>query len=400
MPRAIWILIIGMSINITGASFLWPLNTIYMSEELGRSLTAAGVVLMINAAAGIIGNLIGGKLFDFIGGFKTMVMGTGIAMMSAFTLAVNYESFPAYVICLVLIGFGGGMVIPCMYAMAGAVWPEGGRRPFNAMYVSQNVGVALGAALGGLLASFRFDFVFLGNGLMYAVFLILALVFFRNLESGTLKGRATNVFEQAEKIEHKRRFHALAILCIGFLICWIAYTQWASTIAAFTQEVGIPLSSYSLLWTINGLMIILCQPLIRFFVERYVHSLKAQIYVGLVIFMAAYAVLSQTEVFTGFVVAMIILTIGEMFVWPAIPTIAHQLAPEGKAGFYQGIVNSIATGGRLIGPLFGGFMADTFGMQILFYVILFLFIIPFITTKLFDRGVPHIDFQREEKEAS
>ena len=37
---------------------------------------------------------------------------------------------------------------------------------------------------------------------------------------------------------------------------------------------------------------------------------------------------------------MIILTFGEMFVWPRVPTIANYLAPEGKQGQYQGVVNS------------------------------------------------------------
>ena len=29
---------------------------------------------------------------------------------------------------LVLLGFGGGMIVPTIYAMAGAVWPNGGER--------------------------------------------------------------------------------------------------------------------------------------------------------------------------------------------------------------------------------------------------------------------------------
>ena len=34
IPRSVWWLVIGMALNITGSSFLWPLNTIYMKEEL------------------------------------------------------------------------------------------------------------------------------------------------------------------------------------------------------------------------------------------------------------------------------------------------------------------------------------------------------------------------------
>ena len=48
MPRKVWLLVAGMIINVTGASFLWPFNTIYLHDSLGKSLSVAGMVLMIN----------------------------------------------------------------------------------------------------------------------------------------------------------------------------------------------------------------------------------------------------------------------------------------------------------------------------------------------------------------
>src|SRR3954462_10690217 len=77
MPRTLWLLIIGMVVNVTGSSFLWPLNTIYIHDHLGKSLSVAGVVLMLNSAASVIGNLIGGSLFDKIGGYKSVLFGIG-----------------------------------------------------------------------------------------------------------------------------------------------------------------------------------------------------------------------------------------------------------------------------------------------------------------------------------
>src|SRR5690625_5935061 len=73
MPKSIWLLVIATTINVTGASFLWPLNTIYMHNELGRSLAFAGFILMFNQAASIAGNLIGGALFDKIIAYKTIL---------------------------------------------------------------------------------------------------------------------------------------------------------------------------------------------------------------------------------------------------------------------------------------------------------------------------------------
>lgn len=385
MPRAIWILVIGMAINFTGASFLWPLNTIYLSQELGQSLTFAGIVLMFNGGANVIGNLLGGKLYDYIGGYKTIVLGVSITMVSAFLLVFFHSRLFAYIGLLIIIGFGSGIMVPCMYAMAGSVWPDGGRRPFNAMYVSQNVGVAAGSAIGGLLASYRFDFVFFGNGIMYLLFFVLAFCFFRNLPLNAGKVGITAVFEENIVEGNKKRMYALLLLSFGYLVCTLCYNQWSSTISVHTQSLGIPLQLYSILWTINGAMIVFCQPFIKFFIDRWFHSLKSQMIVGIIIFAASFLVLAQAKTFSFFVFSMVVITIGEMFVWPAVPTVASHLAPEGQEGFYQGIVNSFGAGGRLLGPVVGGFIADLYGMTVLFYVVVVMFLLPFITTLIYDR---------------
>lgn len=60
MPKIVWLLVIGMAVNVTGSSLIWPLNTIYLHNELGKSLSLAGFVLMLNSGASVLGNLLGG----------------------------------------------------------------------------------------------------------------------------------------------------------------------------------------------------------------------------------------------------------------------------------------------------------------------------------------------------
>lgn len=102
--------------------------------------------------------------------------------------------------------------------------------------------------------------------------------------------------------------------------------------------------------------------------------------VGVLLFAVSFLVLTHAEQFSIFMVAMIILTIGEMFIWPAVPTVASQLAPKGKEGFYQGLVNSVAMVGRMVGPVFGGFIVDVYSIYVLFYVLVGMLIvsIPFL----------------------
>lgn len=388
MPKKVWLLIIGMLINVMGNSFLWPLNTIYMHDYLGKSLSVAGLVLMANAGAGVIGNLLGGVLFDRIGGFKSIMTGI-IISVSALVGLVFWHGWPHYVWFLTLLGFGGGIIFPSMFAMVGTLWPEGGRKAFNSIYLAQNVGVAIGPALAGLIASMSIDYIFSANLFFYVLFLVLAFFGYRKLEIAP--DRHTNVIKERKKIRQKAPFYALLIISGGYLIMWLAYSQWITTISTHALSIGISLKQYSLLWTVNGLLIVLGQPLIKPIISRLEHRIKTQMLLGIFIFIISFIVLGFAGSFKMFIVAMVILTFGEMFVWPAVPTIVSRLSPKGRDGFYQGIVNSFATIGRMFGPFFGGVLADQYGMQVMIFVITAFLIIPIGTSLLYDRPLKKMD---------
>ena len=152
-----------------------------------------------------------------------------------------------------------------------------------------------------------------------------------------------------------------------------------------TQEVGLSLKQYSLLWTINGFMILLLQPLVSPLVRRWQNQIKMQLAFGILVMMFSFVIILFAESFTMFAASMIILTVGEVFVWPAVPTIASQLAPEGRDGFYQGIVNSASTLGKMIGPFIGGIVVDQYGIAALIFILCVLFIIAVIPAVFYDK---------------
>lgn len=381
MPKRAWLLIFGMFINIVGASFLWPLNTIYMHEYLGKTLTVAGFVLMANAGAGVIGNLLGGMLFDKLGGYRTLMLGSVISILALIVLVFRHDFVP-YVIFLTILGFSSGIVFPSLYAMIGAVWPEGGRKAFNAMYLANNIGVAIGPAVAGLVAARNIDAIFSANLAFYIGFLFLAFFGYRNLVADT--GPAT-VLNQRKEIRQKAPFYALLIISLGYLVTWIIYSQWSTTISTHALSLGVTLTQYSLIWTVNGVVILLGQPIIAPIVKRFENQLKVQMLIGLTIFFGSFIFVSFAETFGQFLMAMVVLTFGEILLWPAIPTIANQLAPKGRNGFYQGIVNSAATIGKMIGPVAGGVFVDLYDMHTMILILTSLLLITFMTTILYDR---------------
>lgn len=132
-------------------------------------------------------------------------------------------------------------------------------------------------------------------------------------------------------------------------------------------------------------MIVAVQPVIRPLITRWENKIKHQLVLGLILMSFSYIVVYFAQDFKMFAAAMVILTFGEVFFTPVIPMIANKLAPHGQEGFYQGLVNSASTIGRMIGPVFGGLMVDLYGMQILMLILSVLIILAIIPCLFFDR---------------
>ena len=136
---------------------------------------------MINSLTGVIGNLLGGVLFDKWGGYKSTLVGIVITLVSILGLVFFHGC--TVICCMASVNrlrFWNGLPIDVCDGWYGL--PEGGRRAFNAMYVGQNVGIAIGTACGGLVASYRFDYIFLANFILYFVFFLIAFIGFRGME--------------------------------------------------------------------------------------------------------------------------------------------------------------------------------------------------------------------------
>src|SRR5699024_7706113 len=149
----------------------------------------------------------------------------------------------------------------------------------------------------------------------------------------------------------------------------------------------ISIKQYSLLWTVNVVLILAGQPFIAPFINRFIVRLKLQMGVGLGIFIVSYLVTSVAEQFTMFVVGMVILTFGEMFVWPAVPELSNKLAPKGRMGEYQGIVNASSTVGKAFGPVVGGVIVDVFDMKVMFFSMIALILVGYYFLIIYDKGI-------------
>ncbi|KLU61504.1 galactoside permease [Peptococcaceae bacterium CEB3] len=368
LPRTIKILVAGGFVNSLGSALMWPLNSIFMHNVLGRTLTEAGMVIALQSGMNLLGQFISGFLADFLGARKMMLLGlTGSALIV--TLIGLFPIWPVYAPGIILFGLMNGFVFVPLNTLVQTIWPEGGRRGFNYLYVLNNAGNAVGTALGGLVAQISFRWVFLGNAISFIIY-FMVVVF------------AIRAPAKVQKMPEKRKNHsavlhapgspALLALAMGILLVWGGYSQWTTIVPVIMTQRGFSLPFYSFLWTLNGIFIVALQPLTNWIIRVWAYGFRRQFYLACFLIACSFLALRGHLPYAAYLLGMLSLTLGEMLILPAVPAAAAFLAPQGWVGTYQGIVGGAASGGRMLGPVLGGIVFDrSHGSQIWLLALVF-----------------------------
>ena len=143
------------------------------------------------------------------------------------------------------------------------------------------------------------------------------------------------------------------------------YEQWVSNLSVYMTGMVIPMRDYSLLWTLNAGLIVVFQAIINW-LSNFFSNLYLQVYAGIFFVALSFFTLIFAKDYAHFVVAMVILTLGEATAFPAIPAIVNSLTPHAVKGKYQGMANAWASVGKAFGPLFGGLVIDHGSYTLLF----------------------------------
>lgn len=344
----------------TGAAFMWPLTTVYMNKSLHESLTTAGVVLLVMSLVMMVGNYIGGVLFDRWSPYLTGILGAGISLV-AMILLIFFHGWPIFAILLVIVGFGDGISLTVGNSFAATIKSVSVRKVFNLMYIALNVGVVIGTLLVGYLLNRGVTIVFAVTTICYILLFGLMVTEFKV----DVKGNQSE--HKAGGQVPKLNLKVIWWICLMVFAIYTSYSLWESVLSVHMTNLHIQFKDYSLLWTMNGFLIVFGQPLMnRLFASR---KLSTQIGLGVSIFALSFFGLIFAHQYSDFVIIMIVLTIGEMIGFPGMPAWIDGLAVNGSKGKYQGMYNVAISIGRAVGPLFGGLMIDYFSYQSLFFCV-------------------------------
>lgn len=355
-----WVALASL-LNNTGAAFLWPLTTMYMHNYLHESLTTAGVVMLLMSICMMVGNYLGGWLFDHWDQYQTAVLGVTISTVAIFTL-IFAHGWPWFAVLMMLNSLGDGINMTIVNSYGSLVSDHSSRYVFNYIYMAFNVGVVIGTLAVGVLLPVSVVLVFTVATVFY--FLLALVVVFALKVRVPLPPKTPRSREKLASRSHQQALVLIWLILLNFVTIHLSYSLWESVMAVHMTNMGIPFYAYSLLWTLNGVLIIVGQPLVNK-LSPYVR-LSSQIIVGILIFASSFIPLIFARNLWAFVLDFVLLTIGEMASFAGLPAWIAQLTTVNEAGHYQGLLNIMMSIGRAIGPLYGGFVIDHGNYQELF----------------------------------
>ncbi|MFD1466015.1 MDR family MFS transporter [Lapidilactobacillus mulanensis] len=358
-----WLFLGSLIIN-TGISFIWPLTTIYMHEYLHETLTVAGIVLLFNSGFTMIGNYLGGWLFDHWRPYPTILIGIATAMVST-GLLIFLHGWPIYAVLLVVLGLGNGIVATGINSTATLVRSKQPSYVFNVLYFTSNLGLVFGSLIVGYILPLGIQYIFMIAFVLFVAFFVMALLTFRQLDQSKQAAtqHGTVVSDRNEQTRDKL---PILLLLLTLFVAWVAYEQWQSNISAYMIHLGMDVKLYSHLWTVNAVLIVVLQPLLTHFDDYLLKHLRGRLYTGFFLFCGSFLILIFAKQFGWFVLAMTVLTIGEIIAFPAVSTFVNERASFAEKGRYQGLVALSASAGRAVGPLIGALIIETFTYPILF----------------------------------
>ncbi|WP_318765595.1 MDR family MFS transporter [Lactiplantibacillus carotarum] len=359
--RLRWLFLANL-LNNAGAAFMWPLTTIYMHNYLKQSLTFSGIVLFLMSMAMIGGNYVGGRLFDHWRPYWTAILGGSISTLTLATLIFTHSLWP-YAIGLIIVGFGDGISMTVVNSYAATVTTRSNRYVFNMLYMALNVGVVIGTLLVGYLLDLGITVVFAVTTACYLGLMAIVLSTF-NVAPATSHGSTAVKGADTTPSSHRQLIWLIALMIFTI---YLSYALWESILSVHMTNLGIPFRKYSEVWTINGLLIIVSQPIVSLFNERF--KIGTQVGIGISLFALSFLGLVFARQYVDFIIIMVILTIGEVIGLPIAPAWVDDMAANDQRGKYQGRYNMALSLGRAVGPLFGGMMVAQFTYSVLFMTV-------------------------------
>ena len=333
--REIWILTIITFINRAGIMVL-PFLSKYLKEDLHFSYGQVGWIMVCFGLGSMLGSYFGGKLSDKIGFYKIMIFSLFTSGISIFMIQY-ITSFWGLCAGMFLVMAIADMFRPAMFVSLGTyAKPENRARSFTLVRLAINLGFAAGPAMGGLIImNIGYRGLFWVDGLTC----VLAILIFALLVREKKKAPGETVCDPSEnkKVSVFSDKIFWMFLFVSFATAMVFF-QIFSTLPLYHHEAfGLTEFQTGLLMTLNGLLIFFLEmPIVSYFERKKVAKIQLILWGSMMMAASFYVLLFNFWAGT-LVVSILLITFGEMFIFPFSNSFALSRAPKGHEGRYMAL---------------------------------------------------------------
>lgn len=367
-PSNFWVLIGSAFIDRLGGALIFPFLALYITFKFSVGMVEVGKIFAIFSIASLGGNLLSGVLTDRFG--RKLMLIFGLVMSAGSSLLMGFVTelrwFYALAFLVGLLAETGG---PARQAMLADILPEKQRSEgFGVLRVVINLAVTIGPAIGGLLASYSYLYLFIIDAITS---LITAVIVFARLpetrpEPSEAEGEQSLLAGiSGYFLVLKDRLY-MAFIFISILGV-VVYMQMNSTLSVYLRDIHqVPPQGYGYLLSLNAAMVVLFQ----FWITRRISKRPPMLMMalGTLFYAIGFAMYGFVASYALFILAMVIITIGEMISSPVAQALAAGFAPEDIRGRYLAVFGLAWLVPSAVGPLGAGLIMENIGPNWVWYL--------------------------------
>ncbi len=364
LSKEVWWLALITLINRAGTMVI-PFLSLYLTEDLEFSLSNVGTIMVCFGLGSVAGSWLGGKLTDTIGYYKVMVrslVSTGVLFIALQFLNTFYS------LCLgiFLVMLVADMFRPAMFvALSAYSKPENKTRSVTLIRLAINLGFSAGPAIGGLIiTTLGYSGLFWLDGITCILATVVLFIVLNPKKSKVLDDIVVVNPDSAYKDK------AFTIFLVAMFLFGVIFLQYFSTMPIYYREVHVLTElDIGLLLGANGFIIFLLEmPLIKW-LENSRFSKTNLMIMGAVLTASSFIILNVTAWSGILIIAMFLMTIGEMIAFPFSNAFAMERAKKGNQGEYMALYSISFSMAHIFGHKAGMQMVAGWGFDNTWYMI-------------------------------
>jgi MFS family permease len=366
-PSKFWVLIGVYFIDRVGGALIYPFLSLYITGKFGVGMTQVGVMLAIHSVSAFIGNLLGGALADRFGRKSMLIV--GLVSSASVSLSMGLvQDWKIFYLLVSLTGFLSHIGDPAASAMMADILPVEKRTDgYGVLRVAVNLAVTIGPAIGGLMAGVSYLLLFVMDCVISFAAALLVARSLPETKPAVPEGHVQDSMLQTVK-GYGIVFTDKLLLVIITLTMFtaIVYLQINSSLSVYLRDLyGISAQQYGTIFSLNALIVVVMQ----FSITKQVKKFQPlwMMALGNLLYAGGFAMYGFVKGYPAFLLAMVVITLGEMVIAPVIQTVVAYIAPHDMRGRYMAAFQIGRQSAAAIGPLVAGVVLDNYNPHWLWY---------------------------------